>query len=91
MFVALVMVRCHPDHVADAAKAIVAFDDVAEVYSVTGDWDLVAMVRVPDWEAIATVVTERIAGVEGLERTETMVAFRVLSNEDMAAAWGGFE
>lgn len=90
MFVALVMIRCHPDSVAAAASAIVAFDGVAEVYSVTGEWDLVAMVRVPDWEGIANVVTEGIAGVEGLERTETLVAFRVMSNEDKDAAWGDF-
>jgi DNA-binding Lrp family transcriptional regulator len=91
MFVALVMIRCHPDTVSAAATAIVGLKGVAEVYSVTGEWDLVAMVRVPDWEGIASVVTDGIAGVDGLERTETLVAFRVLSKEDMDAAWAGFE
>lgn len=91
MFVALVMIRCHPEKVSAAARAIVGFDGVAEVYSVTGEWDLVALVRVPEFEGIARVVTEGITGVDGLERTETMVAFRVLSKEDMDAAYEGFE
>lgn len=91
MFVALVMIRCHPDTVPAAARAIVGFEGVSEVYSVTGEWDLVATVRVPEWDDIADVVTERITRVEGLERTETLVAFRVLSKEDLDAAWAGFE
>lgn len=91
MFVALVMIRCHPDKVSAAARSIVGFEGVAEVYSVAGEWDLVALVRVPEWEGIADVVTERITRVDGLERTETLVAFRVLSKEDLDAAWEGFE
>jgi DNA-binding Lrp family transcriptional regulator len=91
MFVALVMIRCHPEKVSAAARAIVGFEGVSEVYSVAGEWDLVATVRVPEWEGIADVVTERITRVEGLDRTETLVAFRVLSKEDLDAAYEGFE
>lgn len=91
MIVALVMIRCQRDRIPDAARTIAGFDGVKEVYSVTGEWDLVAMVRVPEWEQIAEVVTERIARVEGLERTETHMAFRVLSREDLDAGYEGFE
>ncbi|HZD03291.1 MAG TPA: Lrp/AsnC ligand binding domain-containing protein [Longimicrobiales bacterium] len=91
MIVALVMIRCERDHIPEAARTIVEFEGVSEVYSVTGDWDLVAMVRVPRWEQIADVVTEKIARVAGLERTETHMAFRVLSKEDLDAAYEGFE
>ncbi|MEJ2539165.1 MAG: Lrp/AsnC ligand binding domain-containing protein [Gemmatimonadota bacterium] len=91
MFIALVMVRCQPEEVAQAARTIVAVDGVAEVYSVTGEWDLVAMVRVPEWEDINRIVTEHIHQVKGLQRTETHVAFQVLSKKDLAAAYEGFE
>ena len=91
MISALVMIRCERDRIPDAAESIASFEGVSEVYSVSGPWDLVAIIRVPEWEKIAEVVTERIARVEGLERTETLVAFRVLSKEDMEAAYGMFE
>ena len=82
VIVALVMIRCERDRISEAARAIAGFQGVSEVYSVTGEWDLVAMVRVPEWEEVARVVTEKIAAVDGLERTETHMAFRVLSKED---------
>ncbi len=91
MIVALVMIRCERDHIPDAAESIVEFEGVSEVYSVTGEWDLVAVVRVPRWEQIADVVTEKIARVQGLERTETHMAFRVLSKGDLEAGYEGFE
>ena len=64
---------------------------MAEVYSVSGEWDLVAIIRVPEWERIATVVTESLAKVQGLQRTQTLVAFRVYSHGDMASAFDLFE
>lgn len=91
MFVALVMIRCQPEQVADAARAIVQFEGVDEVYSVTGEWDLVAMVRVPGFEGISETVTGQISRVPGLLRTETHVAFKVLSKADLDAAYEGFE
>jgi DNA-binding Lrp family transcriptional regulator len=91
MFVALVMIRCNPEDVAQAARTVVAVEGVAEVYSVTGEWDLVAMLRVPNWEDINRIVTEHIHQVSGLQRTETHVAFQVLSKQDLDAAWEGFE
>jgi DNA-binding Lrp family transcriptional regulator len=89
--VALVMIRCARDQIPEAAQTIAEFQGVDEVYSVTGDWDLVVKIQVPRWEQVAEVVTEKIAKVDGLERTETHMAFRVFSKEDMEATYGGFE
>ena len=61
MFIALVMIRCNPEEVAQAARTIVTVDGVQEVYSITGEWDLVAMVRVPEWEGINRIVTEHFS------------------------------
>jgi DNA-binding Lrp family transcriptional regulator len=60
-------------------------DGVAEVYSVTGDDDLVAIVRVRHHEELADVVTRHIARCEGVEATRTLVAFRSYSRHDLEA------
>ena len=60
-------------------------DSVAEAYSVTGDWDFVAIVRVPRHTQLAEVVTARIGQLEGVTRTQTMVAFEVFSRHDLEA------
>lgn len=91
MVAAVVLIRARRDVIPAAAKQVAGIEGVAEVYSVSGEWDLIAVVRVPEWEQIAQVVTERIARIEGLERTETLVAFRVYSRKDMDAAYEMFD
>jgi DNA-binding Lrp family transcriptional regulator len=59
-------------------------DGVAEVYSVTGEWDLVAVLRVPEGK-LADLVTGTLAEIEGIKRTYTMVAFEVFSRHDLEA------
>jgi DNA-binding Lrp family transcriptional regulator len=60
---------------------------VQEVYSVSGEWDLVVIVRVPAYEQIAEVVTEKFPAVKGIERTQTLTAFRAYSRRDLEQAW----
>jgi DNA-binding Lrp family transcriptional regulator len=91
MVAAVVMIRAQREHIPAAAQAIADIEGVAEVYSVSGEWDLVAIVRVPEWEQIATVVTERFASVQGIDRTQTLVAFRVYSQRDVESAFDMFE
>lgn len=91
MVAAVVMIRAQREHIPTAAQAIADIEGVAEVYSVSGEWDLVAIVRVPEWEQIATVVTERFASVQGIDRTQTLVAFRVYSQRDVESAFDMFE
>ena len=57
------------------------------MYSVSGAWDLVAIVRVVDLDRIATVVTEEFAKVPGIMRTQTLTAFRAYSRQDLDQAW----
>jgi DNA-binding Lrp family transcriptional regulator len=91
MVAAVVLIRAEREAIPSAARQVAGIEGVAEVYSVSGEWDLIAIVRVPEWEQIAQVVTEGIARVDGLERTETLVAFRVYSNRDMDAAYEMFD
>jgi DNA-binding Lrp family transcriptional regulator len=60
-------------------------EGVGEAYSVTGEWDFVAIVRVPEHERLADVVTNQIGQLEGVTRTQTMVAFEVFSRHDLEA------
>lgn len=76
----------------EAAQAMLEIEGVTEAYSVTGPYDLVVMVRIPDFERLAEIVPEKIAQTPGVARTETMVAFRTYSNHDLDRLWSvGFE
>lgn len=91
MVAAVVLIRAERDMIPRAARAIADIEGVAEVYSVSGEWDLVAIVRVPTWEQIAEVVTEKLARVPGIERTNTLTSFRVYSRRDLETAHDMFE
>jgi DNA-binding Lrp family transcriptional regulator len=91
MVAAVVLIRAERAHIAAAARAVADIQGVAEVYSVSGEWDLIAVVRVPQWEQIAEVVTEHLATVDGIERTTTLVAFQVYSRQDLSTAFDMFE
>ena len=58
MVAAVVLIQAERDHIPRAARETAALEGVAEVYSVAGDWDLIAILRVPEWEQIATKVFE---------------------------------
>jgi DNA-binding Lrp family transcriptional regulator len=81
---AIVLVHAEPAAIASLGPRLAALDGVSEVYSVTGDEDLVAIVRVHDHERIATLVTEEIAPLEGIRATRTLIAFRQYDPQDIA-------
>jgi DNA-binding Lrp family transcriptional regulator len=80
---AVVLIQCDVDEISQAAQAIADIDGVSEVYSVAGEFDLVAIVRVAQHDALATVIPDGIAKVEGVVRTETLIAFQVYSKHDL--------
>ena len=87
MITTIVLMKAEPKSLTQAATRIAGFEGVQEVYSVSGEWDLVAMVRVAEYEKIAEVVTNQIASVPGIERTMTLTAFRAYSKKDLEQAW----
>lgn len=87
MITTIVLCRVQPNLIPRAANALAGIEGVVEVYSVSGEWDLVAIVRVPQYEDIARVVTEAFPKVPGLERTQTLTAFRAYSRNDTQQAW----
>jgi DNA-binding Lrp family transcriptional regulator len=80
---AVVLVQCEIDVIPEAAQAIAGLEGVSEVYSVAGEFDLVAIVRVADHDDLARVIPGGIAKVEGVMRTETLIAFQVYSRHDL--------
>jgi len=89
---AVVLIQCEIDAIPEAAQAIADIEGISEVYSVAGEWDLVAVVRVPDHEDLAKVIPGGVAKVEGVERTETLIAFQVYSKHDLEAMFSvGFD
>ena len=89
---AVVLVACEIDGIPEAAQAIADIDGVSEVYSVAGEFDLVAIVRVATHDDLARVIPQGLAKVDGVERTETLIAFQVYSRHDLEAMFSvGFE
>jgi DNA-binding Lrp family transcriptional regulator len=83
----IVLIRAEPASVPLTAQRLAEIDGVTEVYSVSGDWDLVAIVKVPEYDQIAHVVTEIFPTVPGLQRTQTLTAFRAYARKDLQQAW----
>lgn len=83
MITALILINAERQHIPDTAQALLAIPEVREVYSVTGEYDLVAIVHAREYDRLAEVVTEKFAKIDTITRTETMMAFRVYSNHDM--------
>jgi DNA-binding Lrp family transcriptional regulator len=89
---AIVLIQCDIDEITEAAESIAELDGVSEVYSVAGEFDLVAIVRVSAHEELARVIPGGIAKVVGVERTETQIAFQVYSKHDLERLFSlGFE
>ena len=88
MITAIVLLHVDVHSIPETAQAIADIDNVSEVYSVTGDWELVALIRVERHEQIADVVTSRIAKVAGVTASHTMIAFQAFSSGDLDRMWG---
>jgi DNA-binding Lrp family transcriptional regulator len=85
MLTAVILVRSTRPGLATLGPRLADVPGVTEVYTVTGDWDFVAIVRVRQHEELASVVTRELAGLEGIERTQSMVAFQQHSRHDLEA------
>lgn len=92
MITAIVMITTATDRVPEVAQALAELDGVSEVYSVAGHVDLVAVVRVREFDQIADVIAAGIDKVDGVLDTETLIAFRAYSRHDLEAAFAiGFD
>ena len=82
---AIVLIQADRSAIKALGGALADVEGVAEAYSVTGEWDFVAMLRVRNAQEINDVVTGRLSQVPGIRRTHTMMAFEVFSKHDLEA------
>jgi DNA-binding Lrp family transcriptional regulator len=82
MVTAVVLIEAETDKITDLAEALVEIDGIHQVFSVAGRYDLIAQLRVARNEDIADVVSGRMRHLDGIVKTETLIAFRVYSRED---------
>ena len=87
MITAIVMIACEADKIPEVAEAVADLDGVSEVYSVAGDVDLIAIVRVREFDAIADVIAGRMSKVPGIVHTDTHIAFRAYSRHDLESTF----
>lgn len=76
MIRALVLMNVERGKVPATAKRLADMDEVVDVYSVAGDYDLVALVQSEEYERLAEIVTEKLQAIEAVRRTTTLMAFR---------------
>ena len=82
---AIVLIQAERNALATLGGELADIEGVAEVYSVTGDWDFVAILRLRGHQQLSEVVAGKISQMEGLARTQTMVAFEAYSKHDLEA------
>lgn len=88
MVTAIVMVQAERQRVQETAEALAGVPGVREVYSVTGEWDIVAILKIARYEDLDDVVTGHLRKVEGIARTQTMLAFRTYNEALLDQGFG---
>jgi DNA-binding Lrp family transcriptional regulator len=84
---AIVLINCATDSIPEVAESLANLDGVSEVYSVAGSIDLIAIVRVSRFDAIAEVIAGNISKTQGVVSTDTHIAFRAYSKHDLEEAF----
>jgi DNA-binding Lrp family transcriptional regulator len=82
---AIVLIQAERSALATLGGTLADIEGVAEAYSVTGEWDFVAILRLREHDQLADVVTGRLSQLDGVARTQTLVAFEVYSRHDLEA------
>lgn len=87
MITTIVLIQAEPRLIPKCAAALAGIEGVTDVYSVSGEWDLIAILKVAEYERIADVVTQEFPKVPGIVKTNTLTAFRAYSKADLEQAW----
>ncbi len=87
MVTAFILMKVKRPRLRALAEEMLGVEGVAEVYSVAGPYDLVAVIRVKEHEQLNDLVTEGISALDGIENTETLISFRSFSKKDLGMMW----
>jgi len=83
MITAIILFKVGRNQVNEVAEQLAGLEELSEVFSVTGSYDLVAIVRVKTNDDLATLATEQLGQVDGIVSTDTMLAFKAYSRHDL--------
>ena len=83
MITAIILVKAERAKVQDVAQQFLGIEGISEVYSVAGQFDLVAIARVPELQALADLAMSSMSRIGGITKTETLVAFQAFSRFDL--------
>lgn len=81
----IILLNVKSNKVTEIAEDLASMPEISEVYSVTGIYDLVAIVRTKTNDDVASLVTDRMGAIKGIEKTDTMLAFKAFSQHDLEA------
>ena len=88
MVTAFILVNARRDAVNETAQDLLGLAGVTEVYSTAGEWDLISVVRVKTNDELADLVTNHMLKLEGIVKTQTVIAFRAYSEYDLERMFG---
>lgn len=87
MVTAFIMMNVARPRLKSIADDLLAIDGIAEVYSVAGPFDIVAIARLKEHDDLADLMAERIGELDGIENTETLIAFKTFAKKDLGMLW----
>ena len=85
MVTSIILINAERNKINEVAEQLQALDGISEVYSVSGAFDLIAIVRVKTNDDLAALVTRKMLALDGIAKTETMLAFKAYSKHDLEA------
>jgi DNA-binding Lrp family transcriptional regulator len=87
MLTAFVLIMCESQRISEVAQAVAELPNVAEVYSVTGNFDIIAVLRISEYDSLDEAVPGGVALIPGVTSTETVLAFRRFARRDLEAGF----
>ena len=79
----IILLNVQSNKITEIAEQLAGLPEISEVYSVTGNYDLVVIVRTRSNDEVAELVTKRLGKIDGIEQTDTMLAFKAFSQHDL--------
>ena len=81
----IILLNVKSNKITEIAEELASIPEISEVYSVTGIYDLVAIVRTKTNDDVAELVANRMGTIKGIKKTDTMLAFKAFSQHDLEA------
>lgn len=85
MVTSIILINTERTKINEVAEQLAEMEGISEVYSVSGNYDLIALVRVKSNDDLATLVTKKLLSIDSILKSETMLAFKAFSRHDLEA------